>query len=307
MDTVSRNMLLMGNRFSITVIDESKQKAELHIDAAVEEIKRLETLLTTFSDTSVTNQINKYAGIKPILVDHETFGLIERSLKISALTNGTFDISYGSIDKKFWNFDKTMTVLPDKIEAQNTVALIDYKNIEINKTTKTIFLKKKGMRIGFGGIGKGFAADKARELLIKRGVKSGVVNASGDLTTWGTQSDGSPWTVALAHPDHPNRAFSKLNISGLAVATSGNYEKFVLIGGKKYSHTIDPASGFPISGIKSVSVICPIAELADAMATPIAILGIEKGIDLINQMENIACVIIDDNNNLFCSKNINLN
>ena len=302
----SRTLKLMGNRFVITVAESDEVIAEQHIDFAVAEIRRIEKLLTTFSEESQTFQINENAGIQPVKVEVEVFGLIERAQRISDLTDGAFDISYGSIDKRFWNFDKSMDRLPDLETAKDKVKLINYKNIILDKAEKTVFLKEKGMRIGFGGIGKGYAADKASSLLKSRGVKSGIVNASGDLITWGTQIGGKPWTISLAHPDLPTKAFSELEISDLAVATSGNYEKFVIIDGKKYSHTIDPKTGYPVSGIKSVSIICPIAELADALATPVTILGVEKGLNLINQMKGIACVIIDDQNNVHKSNNINI-
>lgn len=296
----------MGNRFVITVAADNAQVGESLIDDAIGEIKRIELLLTTFSEDSQTNEINQNAGVKPVKVDSEVFGLIERAQKISELTGGTFDLSYGSLDKVFWNFDKTMTKLPDPKTAKEKVKLINFKNIILNKTSSTVFLKEKGMRIGFGGIGKGYAADKAADLLKSKGVKSGIVNASGDLITWGNQPNGSPWTISLAHPDIPTHSFSKLNISNLAVATSGNYEKYVVIDGKKYAHTINPKTGYPVSGIKSVSIICPIAELADALATPVTILGVNDGLGLINQIKGVACVIVDDHNNVYKSDNIKI-
>jgi thiamine biosynthesis lipoprotein len=138
------------------------------------------------------------------------------------------------------------------------------------------------------------------------GVTSGIVNAAGDLVTWGTQPNGKPWTIAIADPDKSITPFSTLNISNMAIATSGNYEKYVMIGGRKYSHTIDPKTGLPVAGIKSVSIISPSAELADAMATPVMVMGVRVGLDLINQLKQIACIIIDDNNQIHCSKNINI-
>jgi thiamine biosynthesis lipoprotein len=175
----------------------------------------------------------------------------------------------------------------------------------LNEKDYSVYLKKKGMRIGFGGIGKGYAADKAKQLLQQRGVASGVVNAAGDLITWGVQPDGRSWTIGIADPDtrHP---FSYLNISNMAVATSGTYEKYAIINGKKYSHTIDPKTGMPVTGIKSVTIICPSAELADAMATPVMVMGIQVGLDLINQMKQMACIIIDDDNRLYTSRNIKI-
>lgn len=295
----------MGNRFEITVVSNDALWANKRIDEAVAEISRIEQLLTTFNETSQTAAINAHAGLKPVAVDREVYDLIYRSLKISELTQGAFDITYGSIDKRLWNFDTHMTSLPDKATALKMVELINYHNVVLNEKEGTVFLKKKGMRIGFGGIGKGYAADKASQLLRQKGVESGVVNAAGDLITWGVQPDGNPWNIGIADPD-TKLPFSYLTVSNRAVATSGTYEKYATINGKKYSHTIDPKTGMPVTGIKSVTMICPSAELADAMATPIMVMGIKVGLDLVNQMKQIACIIIDDDNKLYTSRNIKI-
>ncbi len=297
---------LMGNRFEISVVADGETWAAERIGEAIEEIKRIEKLLTTFNDQSQTNLINQHAGIVPVKVDREVFDLIKRSLQISQLTQGAFDITYGSIDKKLWNFDKSMTALPDASAAKQLVRLINYRNVILDENNCTVFLKEKGMRIGFGGIGKGYAAERAKKIMQQSGVVSGIVNASGDLTAWGKQPDGNDWTIGIANPDSAGHTFSHLTITGMAIATSGNYEKFVLIDGKKYSHTIDPKTGLPVTGIKSVTIISPNAEIADAMATPVMIMGIKAGLDLIDQIKNIACIMIDDNNRVFTSKNIQL-
>ncbi len=296
----------MGNRFEISVIEPDPQKAEYLIDSAIAEIGRIEALLTTFNENSQTNLVNQNAGIRPVRVDKELFDLVLRSIKISEITQGAFDISYGSIDKSLWNFDTKMTQLPDPKTAKEMVRLINFRNIVLDEKEQTVFLKQKGMRIGFGGIGKGYAAEKAKNLLKKLGLESGIVNASGDLTTWGKQPNGKAWTIGIADPNNKNAAFSTLNISDMAVATSGNYEKYAVIDEKKYSHTIDPKTGWPVSGIKSVTILCANAEVADAMATPVMVMGVRVGLNLINQMRGIACVIIDDNNRMFKSKNINV-
>jgi len=306
MEKFSKSLMLMGNRFTITVVSENETVAEAHIGIAIAEIKRIENLLTTYNNESQTFLINANAGIMPVTVDEEVYNLIERSLHISKITQGAFDISYGGIDKSLWNFDKTMTELPSPETAKKMVHLINYNNIILDPEKKTVFLKLKGMRIGFGGIGKGYAAEMAKKILLKSQVQSGIINASGDLTTWGMQPNGEPWTIGIANPDSPKNAFSYLEISNLAIATSGNYEKFITIKGKKYSHTIDPKTGLPISGIKSVTVIAQNAEFADAMATPIAVMGIENGLFLVNQLPQIYCIIIDDHNKIYTSKNINL-
>ncbi|MCI3936311.1 FAD:protein FMN transferase [Chryseobacterium aahli] len=300
-----KSQKLMGNMFEITVVDESETVALKHIEAAISEIVRIEKLLTTYSDDSQTNLINKNAGIKPVKVDAEVFQLIERSLRISDITDGYFDISYGGIDKAFWNFDREMVQLPDPELVKKHLKLVNYKNILLKEENQTVFLKEKGMRIGFGGIGKGYAAEMAKRILLQRDVASAVVNASGDLTTWGSQADGKPWTIGIADPDNAALPFSYMNITNTSVATSGNYEKFVVIDGKKYSHTINPKTGMPVSGIKSVTIICPNAEIADAMATPVTIMGVDAAIGLVNQINHLECIIIDDHNKIHSSKNIN--
>ena len=297
---------LMGNSFEFTVVAEEESWAQHKISLAIDEIRRIEKLLTTFDESSQTNRINRSAGIESVKVDKEVFDLIKRSIKISAVTDGAFDISYGSVDKSLWNFDRNMTALSDETVAKNAVRLINYRNIILNETDSSIMLKEKGMRIGFGGIGKGYAAEMAKNVLKKEGVESGIVNASGDLTAWGCQANGRPWTIGIADPDHTGSSFSYMNISDMAVATSGNYEKFVCINGKKYSHTINPKTGLPVTGIKSVTIMAPNAEIADAMATPVTIMGVRAGLDMINQINYLGCIIIDDHNNIYSSKNINL-
>jgi FAD:protein FMN transferase len=297
---------LMGNRFEITVAHKDPIVAETCIEAAVAEISRIEQLLTTFKDSSQTNLVNAMAGIRPVQVDKEVFDLVYRAKKISGLTQGAFDISYGSIDKSLWNFDTNMKALPDAEKAKQSIRLINYNNIILDEIESTIFLKEKGMRIGFGGIGKGYAADRARQVLIQKGISKAVVNAAGDLITLGTQPNGQPWTVGIADPETKYYPFSQLAISNKAVATSGNYEKFVIIEGKKYSHTIDPKTGYPVSGIKSVTIISPSAELADAMTTPVMVMGIKAGLNMVNQLKELACIIIDDNNKLYTSNNVKI-
>lgn len=297
---------LMGNRFEFSVVCDSSKKADFVIEKAVAEIKRIENLLSTFKEDSQTNAINKKAGQSPVKVEEEVFDLIKRSLLISHITQGAFDITYGSADMRLWNFDQSLTTLPERETAKQTVVLINYKNVILNDQQFTVFLKNEGMRIGFGGIGKGYAAEKAKAILVQEGIESGIVNAAGDLTAWGYQPNGQPWTIGIADPNTTRTAFSYFNITNTSIATSGNYEKFITINGKKYSHTIDPKTGLPVHGIKSVTIVSPNAELADAMATPVMIMGVEVGMDLINQLNGIGCIIIDEDDKIYTSKNIQL-
>ena len=301
---LKKAMKLMGHHFELTAVGDTQQDADRFIGAGVEEIRRIERLLTTYDEGSETSLINAHAGREPVKVSRETFELIERSIRISQVTQGAFDITYGSIDKRLWNFDTSLQQLPDKETARQMVRLINYRNILLDKEKSSVLLKEKGMRIGFGGIGKGYAAERAKAVMRHRGAGSGVVNASGDLTTWGHQPDGSPWTIGIVNPNVAGQVFSTLDVSDMAVATSGNYEKYIIVDGKRYSHTINPRTGLPVTGIKSVTILCPNAEIADAMATPVMIMGVDAGLDMIDQMKDIEAILIDDDDQIYTSKHI---
>lgn len=300
-----RMLKLMGSGFDITVVANDSIEANKYIDTAVAEITRIEKLISSWDANSQTSEINRNAGIKPVKVDAELFQLIERAIGISKLTDGAFDISYASMDK-IWKFDGSMTAMPTEEEIAASVSKVGYRNIELDKEKSTVFLKLQGMKIGFGAIGKGYAADKAKDLLIAKGVPSGIINASGDMNTWGKQANGNQWKVAITNPMDKNKVFALLPISNGAVVTSGNYEKYVTFNGKLYTHIIDPRTGYPSSGIISVTVFAPKAELADALATSVFVMGKEAGLDRINQMPKIECIIIDDKGNITKSKNIEI-
>ncbi len=301
-----QELKLMGSHFDITVIANNQPEANQYINLATTEISRIEKIISSWDKNSETSKINNNAGIQPIKVSMELFQLIERSIQISKLTDGAFDISYASMDK-IWKFDGSMTVFPSEDIIKKSVQKVGYQNIILNPKNQTVFLKLKGMKIGFGGIGKGYAADKAKKLLISKGVKAGIINASGDMNTWGKQPNGKEWQVAITNPINKNKAFALLPISNKAVVTSGNYEKFVIFAGKRYTHIIDPRIGYPANGIISVSVFSKSAELADALATSIFVMGVETGINRINQLPQIECIIIDDNGGIHTSKNIHIN
>jgi thiamine biosynthesis lipoprotein len=300
-----RTLKLMGSRFDITVVANDSIQANKYIDTAVAEISRIEKLISSWDDNSQTSEINRNAGAKPLKVDKELFNLIERAIGISKLTDGAFDISYASMDR-IWQFDGSMTVMPSEKEIKSSVEKIGYQNIVLDKKNSTVFLKLEGMKIGFGAIGKGYAADKAKTLLISKGVPSGIINASGDMNTWGKQPNNEDWKVAITNPMNKNKVFALLPITNGAVVTSGNYEKYVNFNVKRYTHIIDPRTGYPSTGIISVTVFAPKAELADALATSVFVMGKEAGLDRINQLPKIECIIIDDKGNITKSTNIEI-
>nr|WP_299070040.1 FAD:protein FMN transferase [uncultured Allomuricauda sp.] len=300
---VKRIMKLMGTRFEITVIAPNEDIGYINIDEAVSEIERIEKIISSWDTSSETALVNKNAGIKPVRVSQELFGLIERSKRISEITSGAFDISYASMDN-IWKFDGTMKGKPSKAEIERSVAKIGYKKIVLNSEEQTVYLSQPGMRIGFGAIGKGYAADKAKELLISKQVKGGIINASGDLTTWGTKVTGESWLIGIANPLSKDKVFSWLPVVESSVATSGNYEKYIILNDEKYSHIIDPRTGYPTTGVNSVSVFAKNAELCDALATAVFIMGKDSGIHMVNQIDGVEVVVVDSDNKIHKSTGI---
>ncbi len=300
-----RTIKLMGSRFDISVTANTKEKGNEYIDLAVAEIKRIENIISSWNENSETSKINQNSGIKPVKVSKELFDLINRSIQISKITEGAFDISYASMDK-IWKFDGSITEVPSAEAIKKSVEKVGYDNIILDYNNQTVFLKVKGMKIGFGAIGKGYAADKAKKLLQNQGVKAGLINASGDLNCWGKQPDGVSWKVGITNPLNKNKIYSWFDIDNQAVVTSGNYEKFIQFNGKRYSHIINPKTGYPANGIVSATVFAPKAELADALATSIFVMGTSVGIDMINQLKDVDCIIIDDKNKVHASKGIQL-
>lgn len=293
----------MGSRFDITTVAKDKTTALAHIDTAVAEITRIENLISDWIPETQVSEINRNAGIAPVKVDRELLELTRRAIHYSKLTGGAFDISFAAADK-IWKFDGSMETLPSAETIRESVKKIGYKNIVIDTEKSTIFLKLPGMKIGFGSIGKGYAADKAKELLVSKGVAAGIINASGDMNTWGKDPNGKAWTVGITNPMKKDKILSVFPISDRAVVTSGNYEKFVLIGGKRYAHIIDPRTGWPAAGISSVTVFAENAEMANGLSTAIVVLGKDAGLKMMEQFPLVRVIIIDDNGKVFHSKNI---
>lgn len=300
-----RSVKLMGCGFEITVLAEHQQQANTYIELAISEISRIEKMISSWNPNSQTSLINKNAGIQAVKVDPELIQIIERAKKLSKLTSGAFDITYASMDR-IWKFDGSMTKMPDESKIKASIANVGYQKIQINKNQGTVFLLEKGMKIGFGAIGKGYAADKAKTLLQAKGVKGGIINASGDLNTWGTRPNGKEWLVAIKNPLNKKKVFSWMPVNNGAVVTSGNYEKYVFFNNKRYTHIIDPRTGYPSSGVLSVSIFAKTAEVADALATSIFVMGVEVGLDFINQLKGVECIIVDEDNKMHSSININL-
>lgn len=303
--THKRRLFMLGSPFEVTAVAKDTIKANEYIDLAIVEVKRIENLISDWIPTTQISEVNRNAGIKPVKVDTEVFELVERAIKISQITNGAFDISYASMDK-IWKFDGSMKVMPSEEAIKKSVAKIGYKNIILNPKEHTIFLKLEGMKLGLGGIGQGYIADKVKDLLFSKGCVSGIINVSGDINAWGKQPDGKPWTVGIVNPLNKNKIFATFPIEDSAVETSGSYEKYVIFNGIRYSHIIDPRTGYPAKGVVSVSVFAKQTEIADALATGIFVLGVEVGLDLVNQIKGIECIIVDDKGKIHSSNGIDI-
>ena len=301
-----RTVTLMGSRFDVTVVHESDEKAEAYIDTAIAEIERIENVISEWRPLTEVSQVNKKAGVSPVKVSTELLDLTERARYFSEVTNGAFDISFASADK-LWKFDGSMKALPSEKEIAASIRLIGYQNIRINRKRSTLYLRKKDMKIGFGSIGKGYAADRAKQVLIEKGVPAGIINASGDMNTWGTHPDGTPWTAGISNPIDKNKVFAVLPLDlHTAVVTSGNYEKFVHIGGKRYSHIINPKTGYPAQGLASVTILADSAERANGFSTSIMVLGAKKGLELLARYPDVQGVLVTDAGDVLTTGNIRL-
>lgn len=303
--TVHRSVNVMGSKFSVTVVASNEEIGYINIAEAISEIKRVEKLLSTKDENSETAQINSNAGIKPVKVSQELFRLIERANQISEMTYGAFDITQAGLDN-IWRFDGTMQYLPTETEIEEALKTIGYKNIILDPKEYTVFLKVKGMKIGFGGIGKGYAMDKAKELMVSIQVKAGVINAGGNLTTWGTKTSGEKWMLGIANPLNKEKIFSWLPVLESSVATTQSYDSFISFKGKKYSHILDPRTGIPSIGVNSVSVFTKSAELGDALSNAVFVLGRDRGMALIYQLKGTEVIIVDSDNVMHKSPGIQL-
>lgn len=300
-----RTTLLMGGRFDISIVAKDSLTAENSIDTIIAEITRIENLISDWKPTSQVSEVNRNAGIAPVKVDREVFELTQRALQFSKITNGGFDVSFAAMDR-IWKFDGSMTTMPTEEAIKQSVAKVGYQNIILDSVQSTIFLKLKGMKIGFGALGEGYATDKCRDMMLAKGITAGIVNGSGDMTAWGRQPNGKDWNIGMTNPFDTDKLFAIVPLQDGAVTTSGSYEKFVVLNGKRYSHIINPATGYPSTGLCSVTVFGPNAEMANGFSTSLMVLGKDTGLKLINQYPEYSCVMITDNGKIIKSKNFKI-
>ena len=290
----------MGSKFEITAVHADLEKGRAAIDAAYAEIERIEAFLSEWRESSKVSEVNRQAGIAPVEVPKELLHLVRRALKVSALTDGAFDVTFHTVGR-LWNFKSRTAAIPAEEEIRSALADTGYRHVVLDEARSTVFLDRKGTRIGFGGIGKGYAANRAVFVLKEQGVTGGVVNAGGDLVVFGTQESGRPWRIAIANPLEKSRTFAWLETTEQAVVTSGDYENYIEAGGRRYSHILDPRTGWPVTELRSVTVVCPDGEVADALATGVSVLGVEKGLALVNRLKGVEAMLVDANGKIHFS------
>ncbi|MCA5005077.1 FAD:protein FMN transferase [Sphingobacterium sp. WQ 366] len=283
----------MGSKFQLTIVTTDISQGNKLIDTAIAEINRIENLISEWRPYTKVSEINRNAGIQPVKVNNELYDLTKRAINYSWMSNGAFDISTAAMDK-VWVFDGSMIEKPTTEIISKSIQYVGFEHIVLDSINSTIYLSQEGMKIGFGSIGKGYAADKARELLQSLGVKGGIVNASGDIATWGTQPNGKPWRIGINNPFKRHGIAKVLKLKENAVATSGSYEKYAEIDGVRYAHIINPKTGYPSTGLTSVTIYGPSAEFANALSTSIMVLGEKEGKKLVKKYPRYKFLFITD-------------
>jgi thiamine biosynthesis lipoprotein len=300
-----RTTLLMGGRFDITIVAKDSITAEQNIDSCIREISRIESLISDWKYDTQVSEVNRNAGIRPVKVSDEVFELAQRAVNLSLETDGAFDISFAAMEK-IWKFDGSMTAMPSPEAVKRSVAKVGYQNIILDRINSTVFLRLKEMKIGFGALGEGYAGDRCREMMQAKGIKAGIINASGDMASWGKQPDGQPWSIGITNPFHPDALFGVVPLFQSAVVTSGSYQKFVMLNGKRYAHIINPKTGYPSTGLISVSIIGPSAERANGLSTSMMVMGKDKALAFIKHYPAYKYLIITDARQVIASKDFGI-
>jgi thiamine biosynthesis lipoprotein len=280
----------MGTVIEITLIGDNEEAANKAALQAFQEMKRIEQLMSPWIESGDVFRINQSSGKERVKISNETLEVIKKAQEISELSDGRFDITVGPL-AELWRKAREKKIPPFAEEVKEKLGLVNFKNIEMDREGK-VFLKKKGMAIDLGGIAKGYAVDRAFELLKSLGYKNLIVNAGGDLRVGGLKNN-QPWSIGIQHPRESKNFLARISISDMAVATSGDYERFFIYGGKRYHHIFNPKDGFPTDDCQSVTVLCKEGMMADALATAVFVLGPEKGYALCQKLEGVDCLIMD--------------
>jgi len=294
-----RSQVLMGTVVEITVAAQNEKSAEEAMTAAFKEIRRLEEIMSTYIPSSDISRVNAAAGLSPVKVHRDLILVVKKALEFARVSGGAFNIALGpAID--LWNVTESDRVPSDQ-ELEAIRPLTDLRNIIVDEPTETLFLKEKGMRINLGGIGKGFAADYAYNVLLKQGVKSGIVAIAGDLRVFGKRPDGSAWNIGITHPRKKEGVMAQvrfLDRADMAISTSGDYERFFMKNGVRYHHVLSPDTLHPSRGNQSVSVIAKDSTTADAISTAIFAMDPAKGFKLLESLPGVEGIIMGDDGHI---------
>jgi len=289
---IKRTQFIMGTLVEITVLEEDKELAQKAISKSFEEMSRLENIMSNYLHNSELSKLNMSAGSqKNITVSSDLMEVIQRGVHWGRLSNGAIDISIGPA-VNLWKFDSDSPLPPSPKKLKSIIGLIDYRGIYIEGNS--IGLKQKGMSLDLGSIGKGYAVDRAVEVLKFSGIKNGFVNAGGDLMAFGSKKGTKPWRIGIQHPRKPEEMIISLTLKDKAVATSGDYQRYFIHDEKRYHHILNPEDGWPSGNAISATVIADTVADADALSTALFILGAEKGLDLINSLEGVEGMVLSN-------------
>jgi len=286
---VSENRALMGTEVIIKVFGDNRAEMEQAVQEAFDEISRLERMMSNFIPTSELSRINQQAGKAPVPVSRELFSVIRTSLMFSDITEGTFDISFASVGK-LWDFRAGILPTPEAIAKQ--LPYVDYRKIRLNDKDSSVFLPYAEMEIGLGGIGKGYAVDRAMEVLARHGIHDAIIMAGGDMMVRGRKGKDL-WRVGLRDPDDKNKILAVLPLQDQAVSTSGDYERFFIKDGVRYHHIIDTKTGYPARLCRSVTLLAKDATTTDGLTKGVFIMGPERGMALVERLGGVEAIIID--------------
>ena len=282
---------VMDTIVTITVVAEDEEEAGAAIEKGLDELRRLEGLLNFFSEKSEITRINRNAGLGPVKVSEETFEVVRRAVEVSEETGGAFDITVGRLTG-LYDFHKK--ILPSEEEIREALRFVNFRDIILDSKAGTVFLRKKGMVVDTGGIAKGFAADRVVAVLKGLGIKAALVAVAGDIRGYGLKPDGTPWKVGIKDPrGGKDDLIAVLSLKDSAISTSGDYERFFIRDGVRYHHLLDPATGHPARGLRSVTVIAPEGVLTDSLATALFIAGPERGMGIIRRL-GFDAVMVDE-------------
>ena len=291
----------MGTMIEITLIGDDEEAANKATLQAFQEIKRIEILMSSWIDSSDITRINRSAGKEWVKVSNETLEVIKKAKEISELSEGGFDITIGPL-AEIWRKAREEKVPPSTEEVKEKLDLVNFKNLKVDQEGR-VFLKKKGMGVDLGGIAKGYAVDRGFEILKSLGYKNLIVNAGGDLRVGGLKNN-QPWSIGIQNPRETQNILTRISVSDVAVATSGDYEKFFIYQGKRYHHIFNPRDGFPTDGCQSVTIVTKDCITADALATAVFVLGPEKGYTLCQKLEGVDCFIVGKDGKMIISQGL---